>query len=182
MSIDVTAPDPTRLRIQKILKNGESTPTIPPMTIVVIDDVSGEVVYTGSNFNPVTDALPNSITKKIGVYRLLIRDSIGISGELTFLVQSGILSQVRIVPISSALVKGTSTLAMVRLLDRLGNPVSANLHTLKLDITGGYMVDASGDKKSSMSMDIIESQVPIVIGSDSPGSLTLRASVDDLVV
>lgn len=60
----------------------------------------------------------------------------GISGEFTFAVQSGIFSQIRIVPISSALVKGTKTLAMVRLLDRLGNPISPNVHSLKLDTSG----------------------------------------------
>lgn len=82
---------------------------------------------------------------------------------MTFAVRSGQFSQIRIVPISSALVKGTTTLAMVRLLDRLGNATSPSVHTLKLDITGGYIVDLNGDKKTTMSMDIIESEIPVLI-------------------
>ncbi len=135
-NIDVTSSDAVKLNVVKIIKDGTSTIVTTPVILEILDDISGEVVYTGSNFNPANDTLPTSITKKIGVYRMIIRDAVGISGEFTFAVQSGVLSQVRIVPISSALVKGATTVAMVRLLDRLGNPTSPNLHTLKLDITG----------------------------------------------
>lgn len=112
---------------------------------------------------------------------MVVRDSAGVSGEITFVVQSGVLSQVRIVPISSALVRGASTIAMVRLLDRLGNPISPNVHTLKLDITDGYIIDPSGAKKTGINMDIIESQIPILIGADSPGTLSINATVDDSI-
>lgn len=60
----------------------------------------------------------------------------GITGELTFAVQSGKLSRIIIEPISSVLVKGNSTLAVIKLQDRLSNPVSPDLYSLKLDIVG----------------------------------------------
>jgi C4-type Zn-finger protein len=80
--------------------------------------------------------IPLDIAKKIGVYRLIIRDNQGISGEMTFSVESGKLTQSRITPISSVLVRGQKTLAMIRLLDRLGNPTSPDLHSLSMSVDG----------------------------------------------
>ena len=45
---------------------------------------------------------------------------------------------------------------MVRLQDRLGNPIAADIHTLNLEISGGYIQDITGEKKTSMMMDIME--------------------------
>ncbi len=97
------------------------------------------------------------------MYRLIVSDSQGITGEFTFAVESGGVSQVRITPVSSALVRGAHTLAMIRLLDRLGNPITPDLHSLKVEVSGGYIVDSSGEKRTSMSMDIMESQVPLLL-------------------
>jgi hypothetical protein len=178
--IDITSSEKVILNIKKILKNSTSIVTKESVTLEIFDDISGDIVYTGSAFVPWTE-LPINITKKIGVYRIIIRDSAGISGEINFVVHSGILSQIRIVPISSALIKWASTIAMVRLLDRLGNPISSNIHTLALDVTGGYIIDPSGTKKTNINMDIIESQIPILIGADSPGILSMKATVDDTI-
>ena len=103
------------------------------------------------------------------------------SGELTFSVTSGSFSQIRVTPISSALVRGTHTIAMVRLLDRLGNPISPDLHTLRLDVSGGYMIDANGERKTSMNMDIMESQIPVILSSDRAGILHIIATVDETI-
>jgi len=64
-------------------------------------------------------------------------------------------------------------------LDRLGNPASPDVHNLKIDITGGYLVDGNGEKRTTMSMDIMESQIPVIIGSDSSGTLNLSATLDE---
>lgn len=77
------------------------------------------------------------------------------------------------------MVRGTRTLANIRLLDRLGNPISPDVHSLKVDITGGYLVDANGEKRTTMKMDIMEGQIPIVIGSDDSGTLSVSASIDE---
>ncbi len=103
------------------------------------------------------------------------------SGELTFSVTSGSFSQIRVTPISSALVRGTRTIAMVRLLDRLGNPISPDLHALRLDVSGGYMIDANGERKTSMNMDIMESQIPVILSSDTAGTLHIIATVDETI-
>lgn len=97
---------------------------------------------------------------------------------MTFAVQSGVLSQIRIVPISSVLVRGSRTLATVRLLDRLGNQITPALHSLQLDVSGGYIVDTTGERRTSMTLDIMEAQIPIVVGSDTPGTLSIQATID----
>lgn len=63
-NIDVTAPDNTSLKIKKILKDGTSTAVTIPIAIEVIDDVSGDMVFTGSSYIP-GSPLPTTITKKI---------------------------------------------------------------------------------------------------------------------
>lgn len=50
--------------------------------------MSGDTVYTLASFNPSRDPLPLDVTKKIGVYRVIITDKEGVSGEITFAVQS----------------------------------------------------------------------------------------------
>lgn len=96
-------------------------------------------------------------------------------------MRSGVFSQVRIVPLSSALIRGNTTLATIRLLDRLSNPISPALHSLDIKVSGGYIVDINGDKKTGIQMDSIEAQMPILIGSDSPGKLSLEVTVDGTI-
>lgn len=71
-------------------------------------------------------------------------------------------------PLSTALIRGNTGIATVRLLDRLGSPIAANLHTVKIEAQGGYLVDASGKKVKQMTMDIMEPAFPIAIGSNTP--------------
>lgn len=97
---------------------------------------------------------------------------------MTFAVRSGDLAQIRIVPISSVLVSGSRTLAMIRLLDRLSNPISPTLHSLSIDITGGYMIDSTGERRTKMTLDIMEAQIPMIIGSDTPGSMRIKITSD----
>jgi hypothetical protein len=150
------------------------------MHIDISDDVSSTLVYSGSLRSG--DPLPLEITKKTGVYRIIISDATGISGEMTFSVVSGPLSQIRIVPISSALVRGSRTLSMISLLDRLTNPISPDLHTLRIDISGGYAVDAQGTRQTSLTLDVMDSQVPLLIGSDTPGILTMTVTTETGIV
>ncbi len=180
-NIDVTTPNPVFLKTQKVLESGTSINIDTPVSISIIDDVTGNAVYSLTSFNPSRDPLPLDVTKKIGVYRVIIKDKDGISGEITFAVQSWILSQIRVIPISSALVRWTKTLAMIRLLDRLGNPTSPEVHSLKLDIAGWYIVDSNGEKKTNMNIDIMESQIPIILGADSPWILSINASIDGTI-
>jgi hypothetical protein len=101
---------------------------------------------------------------------------------MTFAVVSGPLSQLRIVPISSALVRGSRTLAMISLLDRIANPISPDLHTLRIDITGGYTVDAQGTRQTSLTLDVMDAQVPLLIGSDTAGTLTMTVTTETGIV
>jgi len=87
-NIDVTAPNQVFLKTQKVLESGSSSSIDTPVSISIIDDVTGNVVYSLTSFNPSRDPLPLDVTKKIGVYRVIIKDKEGISGEITFAVQS----------------------------------------------------------------------------------------------
>ncbi len=71
---------------------------------------------------------------------------------------------------------------MVRLLDRLSNPITPDLHSLRLDVTGGYIRGTDGSKRTNMTLDVMESQVPIVIGADTAGTLHITATIDGTIV
>ncbi len=64
-------------------------------------------------------SLPQTITKTLGSYRLELRDSLGRTASQTLAVTAGELARVNVVPISSAIIKGSNTLAYIRLSDRL---------------------------------------------------------------
>lgn len=135
-SIDVTSTEAVKLNVNKVLKNGNLALVTGPMFIDIYDDINGQVVYSGATFDPNRDSLPIDITKKIGVYRLVLQDKMGVGGEMTFSVESGRFSQLRVTPISSALIRGNKTMAMIKLMDRLGNPISPDLHTVRVDVEG----------------------------------------------
>ncbi len=62
--IDVTSSDNVRLNIRKILTDGTNTVVNTPVSIDIFDDVSGQIVYSGS-YNPSSDTLPIAIIDKI---------------------------------------------------------------------------------------------------------------------
>lgn len=62
--MDVTSSDIASLKVQKNLKNGTSSAITTPVILEVFDDVSGDLVYTGSTYSPGSE-LPIDITKKI---------------------------------------------------------------------------------------------------------------------
>lgn len=135
-TIDVTSTEGVKLNINKVLKNGNLGLVTGPMFLDIYDDINGQIVYSGSAFDPIRDNLPVDITKKIGVYRLVLQDKMGVGGEMTFSVESGKFSQLKIIPVSTALIRGNKTMAMIKLMDRLGNPISPDLHTVRVDVDG----------------------------------------------
>lgn len=54
----------------------------------------------------------------------------------------------------------------LRLRDALGNPISPDLHSIDLVAEGGYFILASGEKKTTLHIDAIESEIPLTLGSD----------------
>ena len=102
--IDVTSPEVVTIATQKILQNGSAVTPSSELSFKILDDTDGSLIFTGV-LNTSRPTLPVDITKKIGIYRLIVSDRSGITGEITFSVTAGKLSQIRIVPVSSALVK-----------------------------------------------------------------------------
>jgi hypothetical protein len=71
---------------------------------------------------------------------------------------------------------------MISLLDRIANPISPDLHTLRISVTGGYLVDTQGIRQTSLTLDVMDSQVPLMIGSDTAGTLTMTVTTETGIV
>ena len=84
-------------------------------------------------------------------------------------------------PISSALLKGSNTLVTLRLRDLFGNPVSADLHSIDLTAESGYFIMQNGEKKNTVHIDAIETEIPLTVGSDIAGDITIRATIDETI-
>lgn len=151
------------------------------LSLQIWDDVNNTRLLSLTKYDPKTDTLPIEITKKTGVYRAIVRDTTGLSGEMTFVVRAGALTQTRINTASSVLVAGASTIATIRLLDRLGQPISPDLHKMEINVTGGYIIDIDGNQKNSMTLDIMEPQIPITIGSSTAGTLQIQTIIHDTI-
>ena len=47
--------------------------------------------------------------------------------------------------------------------------------------SGGYFILEGGEKKTSMHIDAIESEIPLLVGSDITGEIVLTAKIDDTI-
>lgn len=63
-AIDATSSDPIRLAATRIGEDSARTPFINPVSLHIYDDVSGAMVYSGSDFVMSRDTLPVIVTKK----------------------------------------------------------------------------------------------------------------------
>jgi hypothetical protein len=63
-AIDATSSDPIRLAVTRIAEDSVRTAFINPVSLRIYDDVSGAMVYSGSDFVMSRDALPVIVTKK----------------------------------------------------------------------------------------------------------------------
>lgn len=73
--------------------------------VVIFDDIEGNEVFSGS-LSDGRMILPESITKKAGVYRIIATDEqSGVSGESTFSVAGGKLARISLVPASQVLMQ-----------------------------------------------------------------------------
>lgn len=46
---------------------------------------------------------------------------------------------------------------------------------------GGYFILESGEKKTNLHIDAIESEIPLTVGSDIADTITLKATVDNTI-
>lgn len=149
-----------------------------PIRLDVYDDVNNVLMESGVLIRDSTFLLPQKYTKTVGVYRLLFQDSEGRIGETTIAIQSWPVARVQFSPVSSMIVKGASTIWMIELKDALWNLVSPGLHILDVEIQGGYLVDATGEKKTTMHIDAMEPQIPVYVTADNAGEATVTISTD----
>ncbi len=84
-------------------------------------------------------------------------------------MESGELSKIVAEPISSMIRTGANTLMVVRLEDVLSNPVSPDLEKITIKVTGGYISDALGEKKTEMTIDTLDNTFSLLVGADTAG-------------
>ncbi len=130
--IDATVPTSVTFDTSIVDQSGAITAPQFPLKLDVFDDVSGERIASGIVIPASTTTLSETYTKNVGVYRLQVRDSLGRMGETTLAVRAGDLSKIVLSPISTMIRKGSNTLAIVRLQDRLGNQISPDLNRITI--------------------------------------------------
>jgi hypothetical protein len=177
-SIDVTEPSKVTLYTSVVDGSWTISESQYPMKLTVIDDVSETVVQSGIVIPSPAYALPDIYTKNIWVYRLLVQDSLDRIGESTLVVRSGKLSKVVLSPVSTMLRKWSNTLVIVRLQDMLGNSISPDLNQVVVEVSGWYLSDANGEKQTKMTIDAMEADIPVLLGSDNAGSIDIKVSTD----
>ncbi len=160
--------------------SGSVLSTTLPYLLDIYDDVDGALLASGVVISSNTYTIPVDYTKRIGVYTFVARDATGRMGSATLAVRSGPFDSITIQPVSSAILHGTSTFGFIRLTDRLGNLLSPEFHTMRIETTGGYMLDADGSQKTVIERDMMESESMIAFGSDIPGSMKLTVTVDGI--
>lgn len=69
----------------------------------------------------------------------------------------------------------------MRLRDVFGNPVSPDLHSIDMTAEGGYFIMENGEKKNKIHIDAIEAEVPLTVGSDISGTISITAMVNDVI-
>ncbi len=162
------------------IKNGNGDVSIAnfPLTLDIYDDVDNVLIWSGIVVNSSDFVLPSTYAKKVWVYRLVFSDKQRRVGETTVAIRSWKLSQVSIVPISSTIVRWSSTIGMIELKDALWNLISPELHSVDVWVTWGYLLEYSNQKKESMHIDAMEPQIPISLGSDKEGTMIVEVAVD----
>ncbi|MBP9779728.1 hypothetical protein KBD33_03855 [Candidatus Gracilibacteria bacterium] len=156
----------------------DDTGTAPSATLdylTVVDDVTGSIVYTGSFTS--SSILPSKIRNTIGVYRIILRDTAGRTGEATLALTAGVLHEIVISPVSPKIKKGSNTLVVIHLKDSKGNPISPDLNSVELKVTGGYLSDVKGEEKTEMKIDSMEAGIPLLVGSKTTGTMSITATV-----
>ena len=159
--------------------SGDILPQAWPYRIDIYDDATSTLIQSGITSATSPYTLPAVYMNDIGVYRFIATDADGRTGETTLAVRSGPVARMEFTPISSTLAKGANSLWVLRLLDQKWNPISPSLLNLKVTAIWWYLLDISGNKKSSLTFDSIDSEFIFNYGKDDAGDMSLRFDIAD---
>lgn len=144
--------------------------------VTFLDDITNrEIISLEKQDEKVT--IPDAITKNIGTYRAILSGEDGVAGELTFSVVSGKFSQISLAPVSTMIVKDSTTLVTLSLQDQLGNAVTPDLYSVELSVENGAILNAAGDAVQKLSLDIFDSRLSFVVRGDNVGKMKIFATV-----
>ncbi len=85
-------------------------------------------------------------------------------------------------PLSSLIVSGGKTPISLEVLDRVGNPTIADISDIEVETIGGYIIDDAGNKKTKATYSIFEGSIFLNIGSDTPGTIRIKAHIVDSLI
>lgn len=174
-AIDVTdSTNAVNLDISRVKDSGDLVLPSYPISYTLIDDVSGRVIFSWGIINNADSSIDMNLLRNIGVYRFVLQDTQGLMGETTFSVESGKVAKITANPISSMIRAGANTLMMITLQDAQWNPTSPDLEQITVQVSGGYIADSLGEKKTEMTIDTLENSLSLLIWSDSAGTIQYK--------
>lgn len=148
-------------------------------SIKIFDDIRNTLVLDNQIEKNGKFLIPNIIAQNPGSYRAVLVNDDGISGEISFSVRSGKLKNLSISSTSSAIIKDSTTIATLSLLDSKNNPVPLDLYNVSIKIENGYIIDVDGNSRDSINLDIFDSSVNFSIKSSNSNDIKIIAKVDN---
>lgn len=176
-TISANSPDTFFLDVTRKQNTTATSALVSNVNIKVMNDLTGEEIVT-DNFAQKW-LIPTTITKNTGVYRALLIADDGVSGEITFSVTAGQISQISLKPVSEMMVKGSDTLVTLALEDSNGNSVSPNVYSVELSVENGSIIDANGNFVKNLRLDIFDSFLTFTLHADNAGTTKISAKVTD---
>jgi hypothetical protein len=177
-SLDVTKNLPVRL--SWTLETSSWSKGLPkyPLSLSIYDEISWILIGSGIILTGTGDAIPKKFLGTVWVYRFVVSDASDRFGESTLSIVSWPLSKITFEPISSQVLKGSNTLAFINLKDTSWNPISPDLHSLDIEVSGWYIIDTTEQKLTKMHIDATEPTIPLLFGADESGEMQVKITSD----
>jgi hypothetical protein len=179
-TVDTTESLPVEISLTP--KKGSSEEVLSqsnPYTLDIYDDVNNMLIESGVTLATSPYRLPDRYKNMIWSYRIIATDRSWRVGETTIAVRSGPVSRMEFIPVSSTLVKWSKSLWVLRLFDARGNLISPTLLDLKATAIWWYLLDASGDEQTSISLSTIDSEFIFSYGTQNAGNMKLTFEIAD---
>lgn len=96
---------------------------------------------------------------------------------MTFSVSAGEISQIKIIPASTMIVKDSTTIATLSLQDQNGNAVKSDLYSVEIFAENGSIIDSAGKPQKNLKIDIFDSRLTFSLAAEKSGKMKISAVV-----
>ncbi len=167
-SVPVQSNPNLSLVFDAISASGARKESVFPYTYSFIDDVSEEIIATGTVSEDIVP-FPTSIFSRIGVYKIEVQDGRWVYGVSSFSVNPWELHEIRVAASSNYLVQWENTPVVIQLIDAYGNLTSGELYDLEISVTNGYIDDWEGER-DTVTRSILDGALVINVGTKNSWS------------